>query len=133
MEPSRGGDLRFPKRLRLLTKRDFDGVFAVRTSAADGVLVVYARASDQPHARLGLAVSRKVGNAVRRNRWKRVLREAFRLAQHRLPPLDLVCLPRSRDEPTLALVAPALEGLAARLEKKLARRGTPPAGSEGQP
>jgi ribonuclease P protein component len=97
------------------------------------VLVVYARPNDRKHPRLGLAVSRKVGNAVRRNRWKRVIREAFRLAQHRLPALDFVCLPRSRDEPTLALVAPALEGLAARLQKKLARPGREQARPEGQP
>jgi ribonuclease P protein component len=125
--------LRFPKLLRLRTKGDFDAVFAVRTSAADSVLVVYARPNDRARPRLGLAVSRKVGNAVRRNRWKRVLREAFRLAQHRLPALDLVCLPRSRDEPTLALVAPALEGLAARLQKKLSRPGREQPRPEGQP
>ncbi|HEY6879157.1 MAG TPA: ribonuclease P protein component [Polyangiales bacterium] len=33
---------------------------------------------DQPQARIGITVSRQVGNAVRRNRIKRLLREAFR-------------------------------------------------------
>lgn len=42
-------------------------------------------------SRLGLVVSRKVGNAVERNRVKRRLREVFRASKARLPsPLDVV-------------------------------------------
>jgi len=52
---------------------------------------VIARPNALGHARLGLAVGvRAAGNAVRRNRVKRVVRETFRVNQQELPPVDLV-------------------------------------------
>ncbi len=121
--------LPFTKEQRLRTGADFDAVFAAKLSVGDGVLVVHARPNGLNHARLGLAVSRRVGNAVRRNRWKRCIREAFRLAQHELPALDLVCLPRLREQPNFEVVDDALRGLVRRLEKKAAK---PPRSSEAQ-
>jgi len=44
--------------------------------------------------RLGLAVTKKSGNAVARNRIKRVLRSFFRLHQHEMPPMDIVVTPK---------------------------------------
>jgi len=52
--------------------------------------------SEQPGSRLGITVSRQVGNAVRRNRIKRLLRETFR--QHRAwfpVPSDVVVIAKS--------------------------------------
>ena len=50
-------------------------------------------------ARLGLSVSKDHGPAVRRNKIKRLLREAFRLERYALPAdLDLVLIPRPRPE-----------------------------------
>jgi ribonuclease P protein component len=49
--------------------------------------------------RLGVSVSKDHGGAVRRNKLKRLLREAFRLERERLPRgLDVVLIPRQRDE-----------------------------------
>jgi ribonuclease P protein component len=72
------------------------------------------------HSRLGLVVSRKVGGAVVRARWKRCLREAFRLAQHDLPKgLDLVVLPRPQATATMPLVRESLQSLTLRLQNRL--------------
>jgi ribonuclease P protein component len=94
---------RFPKSARLLCGEDFERVFARKRSASDAVLVVYACENTLGTTRLGLAVSRKVGGAVQRNRWKRLIREAFRLNRVELPEgLDLIVLPKSAGKPSLA-------------------------------
>jgi ribonuclease P protein component len=104
----------FPQHFRLKTPAQFKAVYDGKRSAGDGVLVVYALRNTLPHPRVGLSVSRKVGNAVVRNRWKRLLREAFRLHRHELPSgLDFILIPRSgQAEPTLEVVAASLRKLA---------------------
>jgi ribonuclease P protein component len=110
---------RFTKQQRLLRPSDFQRVFDARGAASDGSLRLFGAANTLEHARLGLAVSRKVGNAVVRNRWKRAIREAFRLAQHELPALDLVCIPVPAATPNVAQLIAALPKLARRIAKKL--------------
>lgn len=82
----------FPRQARLLRKRDFMRVYsreAVRLRLPP--LRACALRRPEGQSRLGLAVGRKVGKAVVRNRWKRAIREAFRLNRHRLrAPYDLV-------------------------------------------
>lgn len=117
-------DYSFPKTSRILRTAEFDRVFERRRSSGNDLLVVYGCENNLPTSRLGLVVSRKCGNAVVRARWKRCLREAFRLSQHELPAgLDLVVLPRGGAVPTTARVRQAL------LEQTLrvARRLNPPA------
>ncbi len=115
-------DSRFPKALRLLKTAEFDRVFQRRRSQADGVLLVYGCENELSVPRLGLVVSRKCGSAVIRNRWKRAIREAFRLARHDLPAgVDLVVLPRGGDSPTMSRVQQSLLALAWRVDRKLRR------------
>jgi ribonuclease P protein component len=114
-------DNRFPKRVRLLRAREFERVFAARASVADARLALYGAASELGYPRLGLTVSRRIGGAAARNRWKRLLREAFRLTQHRLPPLDLVCVARASAPPELCQLMEALPAMAARIQRRLKR------------
>ena len=111
---------RFSKSARLLKSAEFDRVFRARCTASDRLIVVYAARNEYLHPRLGLTVSRKLGNAVVRNRWKRSLREAFRLVQHELPAgLDIVVLPQPRARPQVRPLQASLKSLTARLIDKL--------------
>ena len=108
--------------MRLLKPSEFDRVMRVRASAVDSQLRVYGAANELGHPRLGLTVSRRVGNSVVRNRWKRALREAFRLAQHDLPSYDLVCIPHRDVEPNVARLQESLSKLAGRIAGQVRRR-----------
>ena len=100
-QPARSYTL--PKSHILRAPRDFDAVFAARVKESRGPLTVFARPNDLPYARLALQTSRRVGNAVRRNRIRRLLREAFRLMQHDLPRgYDLVIVVRPHEPLILA-------------------------------
>jgi len=89
---------RLPRELRLTNGRQFDHVRAARVTRSAGPLRVGGRPNDLPHCRLGMAVSRKVGNAVTRNRIRRMIRESFRLLQHDLPGgYDLVVIAKPHE------------------------------------
>lgn len=63
---------------RLKKKKDFAQVYEAGRSAAGRLLVLYSLPSNCDTVRIGFAAGRKLGNAVVRNRAKRVLREVAR-------------------------------------------------------
>jgi ribonuclease P protein component len=86
---------KFTRRRRLSLKKDFDAVFSGGKSAADTNLVIYVLHTERGFTRLGMAVGKKHGGAVVRNRIKRLIREAFRLNLDKLPDSsDIVVVPR---------------------------------------
>ena len=122
-------DRRFPRTARLLRPAEYAKVYARKRTAAAGPIVVYAAANDTAdgRARLGLSVSRRIGNAVVRNRWKRVLREAFREVRGDLPPgHDFIVVVRSGLAPAGAAEASALRTSLVALARKSVSR--PPRG-----
>jgi ribonuclease P protein component len=114
------------RRHRLSRSRDFDAVYRQGKSVSTRALVLYwFERSDERDAdpRVGIAVPRKVGPAVVRNRVKRQLREAWRTQLRRATPgRDYILLAR----PGLAEAAErnGLEWLSARVAEAL-ERATP--------
>ena len=142
--PVAGVSERFPRRLRLQRRREF---LRVQRSGAKhhtryflvfvapsalrgrgrnpGVLaeVPTPVASGLPATRLGVTVTRKVGKAVKRNRIKRLVREAFRREHHALPAgLDMVFVAkRDAVETTFEAVVHDMRALAGRLHAARSR------------
>ncbi len=75
----------FPKKKRLVNNRQFKAVLARGLRLSNGLLTLYMAENDCGYPRLGVSVSKSCGNAVVRNRLKRLLREAFRQSQDRIP------------------------------------------------
>ncbi len=68
------------RRLRLRKKDDFARVFKQGKAAANHQLVIYFRRSPETETfRFGVSVSKKIGNAVVRNRLRRMIKEIMRL------------------------------------------------------
>jgi ribonuclease P protein component len=85
----------FPRSHRLTGKLQFAAVYDARQKTTRGPLVMYSLPNDLAHLRMGISISRRVGTAPKRNRIKRLLREAFRLHRAELPRgYDLVIVVR---------------------------------------
>jgi ribonuclease P protein component len=83
--------LRFGAELRLRSKLQFDAIYASGRRIDDRFFALRVKPNGLAFARVGLAVAVKTaGNAVARNRIRRLVRESFRLAQHDLPAVDIV-------------------------------------------
>ena len=83
--------LGFPPARRLRKPGEFKRVYATGRRMGNEFFTVNAQPNELTAARLGMSVAvRAMGNAVGRNRIRRMIRESFRLNQAILPPLDIV-------------------------------------------
>jgi len=89
-----GASARYPVTHRLLTGKQFQYVFNhCERKVGNQFLTLLAIRNGLPHPRLGTVISlRNAGNAVQRNRVKRLIRESFRCNQHKLAGKDIVAL-----------------------------------------
>lgn len=69
----------FSRASRLRLKKEFEAVFDAGNKTATRELVAWHSRGEDEEKKIGLMVSKKTGGAVKRNRLKRLLREAFRL------------------------------------------------------
>jgi ribonuclease P protein component len=86
---------RLPQRLKLKKRAEFQKFFRQGQRAVGRFICIDWRESGQPDTRLGITASRRYGPSHERNRFKRLVREAFRLSRLDLPcGLDLNIVPR---------------------------------------
>jgi len=114
------------RKYRLTRSTDFKRVRHTGKSYAHPLVVLVVKANEISEIRVGVTAGRSVGGAVRRNRSKRLLREAMRPLLPDLPPgWDLILIARS------TLPSKSLQEIRAGLENLLRRANLYPATHEG--
>jgi ribonuclease P protein component len=93
-QPAQAGSHRFGPDKRLRRRSEFQRVFETGFRVHGRFLTLVAAPNDTGAARLGIVASRKLGNAVQRNRAKRLIRDIFRQVNTARPGLDVVVIPR---------------------------------------
>ena len=94
---------RLPRSMRLRGRRAIDAVFAAKMRKNVGPLSVLGRPNEEGVLRFAISIGRRAGTAPKRNRIKRLIREAMRLMQHDFPRgYDLVIVIRPHETATLA-------------------------------
>jgi ribonuclease P protein component len=79
----------------LQSNEEFREIYRTGKSYANKYLVMYARKNDIGYNRIGISVSKKVGNSVIRHRITRLIRESYRLSEDSfLSGLDIVVVAR---------------------------------------
>lgn len=114
------GPLGFPKNRKVKKASEFTRAFREGSVAANDTLVLIALPSQlgkKPN--LGITIPRRVGNAVVRNRWKRHIREAFRICQSDLPTgFDFIVRPKKNAIDDWSKIRDGFVKLASRATKR---------------
>ncbi len=85
----------WPRSKRVQRRADFVLCYEANQRYFSKHFVLFTRQQEEAGWRAGFTVSRKMGNAVRRNKMKRILREFFRQHGQKLPQgLDIIVVPK---------------------------------------
>lgn len=85
------------KTVSITQNHEFRSLYYKGGSKASGLLVVYYKKNKYGRNRLGITVSKKVGNAVTRNRVRRLIKENYRLLEMQMADgYDIVIVARTR-------------------------------------
>ncbi|HEY1684847.1 MAG TPA: ribonuclease P protein component [Tepidisphaeraceae bacterium] len=102
----------FPKSHILRGKKRFAEVFQTGRRQSRGPLLLISLPNNLSHHRIGIVTPKKVGNAVRRNRVRRQIREAFRHMQAQFqPPHDFMLIVRPHEPAPLSFYQRLLSDL----------------------
>jgi len=106
---------RATRRFRVRNRKDIQRLVGLGRRAADGTMTLVAVPNGLGHSRLAVGVSTRHGKAVRRNRIRRLCREAFRLTRSQLPQgRDYMIIPRVGAEFSLSRLQASLKALVRR-------------------
>ncbi|MGI9474898.1 MAG: ribonuclease P protein component [Rubripirellula sp.] len=117
----------FRKHQRIVRSEDFTRTLRTGACAADGTLVLFAIPMDETNEdtprKIGITIPKKTGNAVARNRWKRLIREAYRTQQYDLPSgYDFVVRPKKGAQPDYREIRKSIPRLANKAVERHRRR-----------
>ncbi len=82
-----------PASARVKRSQEIDKLYRRGRRARGRLMRLHVRESDTGRSRLAISVPRRLCGAVQRNRWKRMIREAFRLHQDQFGPVDVLAIP----------------------------------------
>jgi ribonuclease P protein component len=86
----------YTKEFRLLTKADFQNQKVGSRKLSKGPVLFYINNSHTNKTRIGISVSKKAGNAVFRNKIKRLIRESFRQSSFKSLERDILIVYNNR-------------------------------------
>ncbi|TWT83916.1 Ribonuclease P protein component [Planctomycetes bacterium CA13] len=111
----------FPKSRRVVQSQTFTLILRKGVCVADGTLVLFAVNQNRSiPSRIGITIPKKTGNAVIRNRWKRLIRESFRTQSESIPEgIEMIVRPKKGAKSSWKSIEKSVPYLAQKAAKRL--------------